>query len=75
MATAVRNMMQILDVPLPVAVTMASASPAAFLGLDDQIGSIEVGKRADFVIADDELRVRMTWIGGKRVYDAPNREI
>jgi N-acetylglucosamine-6-phosphate deacetylase len=70
MATAVRNMMSITGVALPDAVKMATASPASFLRIAEQAGTIDVGKRADFVVADDNLRVAMTWIGGKLVYEA-----
>ena len=69
MATAVRNMMDATGVALPEAVNMASASPAAFLRLGERVGTIDVGKRANFVVADDELRVVMTWIDGKVVFE------
>ena len=69
MATAVRNMMNATGVSLPEAVNMASTSPAAFLRLGECVGSIDVGKRANFVVADDDLRVAMTWIDGKVVYE------
>lgn len=50
--------------------------------LDDQIGSIEVGKHADLVVLDrdplttplDELRdiqILQTWVGGVRIYQQP----
>ena len=42
-------------VPLEVAVTMASATPAAFLGLGDRIGTIAAGMRADLVLLDDDF--------------------
>jgi N-acetylglucosamine-6-phosphate deacetylase len=69
MATAVRNMMNATGVALPEAVNMASASPAAFLRLGERVGTIDVGKRANFVVADDDLRVAMTWIDGKVVFE------
>ena len=46
------------------AVSIASASPAAFLGLSDQRGRIAVGQAADLVLLDDALKVRETWIDG-----------
>jgi N-acetylglucosamine-6-phosphate deacetylase len=69
MATALRNMIDITGVELPEAVRMASESPAAFLRQGERTGTIDVGKRADFVVADDDLRVLMTWIGGELVYE------
>ena len=64
MAGAVRNAMSMLGLSLEDAVSIASASPAAFLGLQDQRGRIAVGRAADLVLLDDDLRVRKTWIGG-----------
>lgn len=41
---------------------MASTNPARLLGLDNECGSIEVGKRADLVALDAEGNVRLTLI-------------
>ncbi len=65
MSRAVRNAMDLLDVSLQEALTMASAAPAAFLGLGHQVGAIAKGLRANFVVADTALRVRETWIDGQ----------
>ena len=46
---------------------MSSLNPAALLGLDDEIGSIEVGKRADLVALDDDGNIKFTVIGGVKV--------
>ncbi|MCH8615872.1 N-acetylglucosamine-6-phosphate deacetylase [Sphingomonas sp. SM33] len=64
MAWAVRNAVELLDLPLETALAIASASPAAFLGLDGEQGVIAPGRRADFALLDGELTVRETWIGG-----------
>jgi len=65
MAGAVRGMMVQGRVPLASAVAMASATPAAFLGLGGGTGTIAAGMRADLVLVDDDLIVRETWIGGE----------
>jgi N-acetylglucosamine-6-phosphate deacetylase len=65
MATAVRNCVRHLGVPLADALRMASLSPAAFLGLDREIGRIVPGYRADLVLLDDGIAVRGTWIAGE----------
>jgi N-acetylglucosamine-6-phosphate deacetylase len=44
---------------------MASLNPAKLLGLDNQCGSIEVGKRADLVALDQDGRVKLTLINGQ----------
>ena len=64
MRQAVRNTMTYLGVNFGDALTMASAAPARFLGLGDQYGAIAKGFRASFVVADDDLNIRETWIDG-----------
>ncbi|MDZ7809639.1 MAG: amidohydrolase family protein [Arhodomonas sp.] len=64
MDRAVRNAVDLLGLPLTEALRMASLTPAAFLGLDNQLGRIRPGYRADLVLLDDALRVRRTWIDG-----------
>ena len=59
-----RNAVQMLDLPLEDAVMMASAAPAAFLGLADQRGRIATGLAADFALLDDDLNVTAAWIDG-----------
>ena len=44
-------------VPMTEAVRMTATNQARLLGLEDDLGSIEVGKRADFVLLDEELNV------------------
>jgi N-acetylglucosamine-6-phosphate deacetylase len=70
MARAVRNAVELLDVPLEEAVRMASEVPADFLRLGAERGRIAAGYRADLVVADEDLTVRETWIGGERVASA-----
>jgi N-acetylglucosamine-6-phosphate deacetylase len=64
MAAAVKNAVEMLDIDLARAVRMASEYPAAFLGLDRELGKIQAGYRASLVLADEELNVLETWIDG-----------
>ncbi|MDO1529230.1 N-acetylglucosamine-6-phosphate deacetylase [Fulvimonas sp. R45] len=64
MATGVRNLVGMVGLPLAEASRMASAYPAAWIGLERTHGRIAAGYRADFVVLDDTLHVRETWIGG-----------
>lgn len=64
MIGAVRNAMTLMDLSLPDAVLIASAAPAAFLGLAAERGTIAKGQAADLVLLDDALNVRQTWING-----------
>jgi len=52
MATAVRNAVAMLQIPLVEALRMASAYPAAFLGLDSSHGRIAAGYAADLALLD-----------------------
>jgi N-acetylglucosamine-6-phosphate deacetylase len=65
MATAVRNATALLALNLPEAVHMATRNPAAFLGLDAELGKIAPGCRANLVLADEALNVLDTWIDGR----------
>lgn len=64
MASAVRNSVRDLGLPLEQALRMASANAAAFLGLSDVMGEIAPGRRANFVLLDSDLAVQGTWIDG-----------
>jgi N-acetylglucosamine-6-phosphate deacetylase len=44
---------------------MASLYPAQFLGLASEVGRIAPRYRANFVLADDQMRVLDTWIDGR----------
>ena len=64
MAGAVRNTVEHLRLPLEEALRMASLYPASFLGLGDRLGRIAAGYEADFVLLDETLNVKNTWIAG-----------
>jgi N-acetylglucosamine-6-phosphate deacetylase len=65
MASAIRNTVELVGLPLPAAVRMASLNPARFLGLDRERGRIAPGCRADFVVADERMNVREVWMDGE----------
>jgi N-acetylglucosamine-6-phosphate deacetylase len=65
MATAVRNAVSMLGLPLEEAARMASLYPAQFLGIDGALGRIAPGYRADLVLLDEALQVATTWIAGE----------
>lgn len=69
MATAVRNMVKLVGVPLHDAVRMASLNPARRHRLDGRKGSIAPGKNADLVILDQELHAVTTIVEGEVVYN------
>ncbi len=65
MASAVRNSVEALGLPIEAALRMASRNPAEFLDLDD-IGRIAPGYRANLVLLDGAMRTVNSWIDGKR---------
>ncbi len=66
MASAVRNCVRLLDLPLAQALRMASAEPAAALGLGARLGQLKPGYRADIVALDpDTVQVLGTWVAGE----------
>jgi N-acetylglucosamine-6-phosphate deacetylase len=65
MATAVRNCIRLLGVPLPAALRFASANPATFIGLGHMLGKLLPGYRADLVAFDPiNMTVLTTWVAG-----------
>jgi N-acetylglucosamine-6-phosphate deacetylase len=64
MIDAVRNAVSMVQVDLAKALTMASATPAAFLGVSSLYGALSGGMRADIVHLSEDLRVMDTWVGG-----------
>jgi len=66
MASAVRNCVRLLQVPLTQALRFASAEPASFLGLDATLGKLAPGYRADMVAFDPgDIRIYETWVAGE----------
>ena len=54
-------------IPAEQAIMSATITPAAAIGADREIGSLEEGKLADFVVCDRDWKIGQVVIGGKRV--------
>ena len=65
MLAGARNLLK-LGIPLEDISVMASKNPAKALGIDDKVGSIELGKRADFIVCDSELNIKAVFVKGNR---------
>lgn len=66
MATAVRNCVVMLEMPLTAALRAASTEPARFLGITDRLGRLSPGCRADMVALDPAtVEVLSTWVAGE----------
>ena len=68
MNNAVRNAFEKVGIPFLQAVDCATINPATNLGLADEIGSIKVGKKADFTVLNNEFEVLLTVRDGEIVY-------
>ena len=62
---AVKNLKDYTDLALSEIFACASLNPAKAVGEADRIGSLEIGKCADIIICDDDIRVFTTIIEGE----------
>ena len=72
MSRVVQVAVQQAGFPLWEAVRMASLNPARMLGLDEHIGSIVPGKRADLLMLDQSLQVKRIFLAGLEVAQRTN---
>ena len=63
---AVRNLRDFAGTTLENAVYAATMAPAREIGLEDEIGSSEVGKRADLLVLADDDAIDLVLCGGYR---------
>ncbi len=68
MNDAIKNLVLKCDVPFTDAVDYATANPAKNLGIFDKVGSIAIGKDANFTILDSEFNVKKTIRKGKTIF-------
>lgn len=74
LSDAVRLMLQ-LGVSIADIARMAATNPARLLGLIEECGAIEEGKRADLVALDESGEVRLTIVGGRVAFNADDLEL
>lgn len=68
MFTAVKNLAEYAGIPLTEAIPCATINPACMIGADHEIGSLEAGKRADFIVTDSRLsKIAGVYINGEKV--------
>ncbi|MCD1411015.1 N-acetylglucosamine-6-phosphate deacetylase [Vibrio vulnificus] len=66
----VKNIQHWLNLPFEQAWLMASHTPAKSLGIQHQLGTLEVGKRASMVALGSDFSIDKTWVNGRLVFDA-----
>jgi N-acetylglucosamine-6-phosphate deacetylase len=65
LASAVKNAVTLVGIPLDDALRAASLVPARFLGIEPDRGTLSAGARADIVALTAKLDVLTTWIAGQ----------
>lgn len=68
MNEGVWNFWQNTGCSLPESIAAASLNPARELGIEQEYGSVAIGKRADLTLLDERLQVKRTIIGGRDAY-------
>ena len=56
-------------IPAEAAVRMASYNPACVLGVEDEVGRIDNGLRADFLVLNGDFSLRRVFLAGREVKD------
>ncbi len=62
----VRTFWRLTGRPVWEVVRMASLTPARIIGRDAELGSLDIGKRADILVLDNALQVTEVHIDGRR---------
>lgn len=68
MNVAVKNLVEKAGVPFTDAIDFATYNPAKNIGVLNERGTIEVGKRADLTVLNSDFEVLYTLVDGKIVY-------
>ncbi len=63
----VKTLSLLVGLSLPEVFRASSLIPASLLKMDSEIGSIEIGKWADFILFDDDFNLDSVYIAGERV--------
>jgi len=62
----VRTFHHLTGAPLVETVRMATLTPARIAGVEQELGSIEPGKRADLLVLDRDLTIQAVYFGAER---------
>ena len=68
MNEVVKNFFNNTNLTLPEVIETVTKNPASELKIYDKIGSIEVGKFADFVIFDKNFSIKKTFVNGAEIF-------
>jgi len=54
-------------IPMEEAIRAATETPARAIGMENELGKLEINRSADFVLLDSELNVNAVFIGGNKI--------
>lgn len=66
MNNVLKNFFENTSATLPETIELVTKNPAKKLNIYDKIGSIEIGKSADFVIFDENFNIKKVFIDGQQ---------
>ena len=64
----VRTMIDIAGISLEDTIRMITETPARIMGVLDSKGTLQVGKDADILLFDNDIRILLTMVNGRIVY-------
>ena len=64
----VRTMIQLAGVPLIETIRMISEIPARIMNIQNQKGSLAIGKDADLLIFNENIDIQLTMVNGRIIY-------
>ena len=67
LADCMRTVVKKMEIPLETAVACATINPAKSLGIEDTYGSIAPGKKANIVLLDENLELKMVIKDGQEL--------
>lgn len=74
MQQALLNMLDFTELSIGEILQMMTSNPAKLLGIDDEVGTIEEGKKANLLQLDLEGVLLKTWIEGQVVWEKELKE-
>jgi len=66
----IKNMIKHCDLSIRQAIQLATYNVAKIQGLENKMGILAEGKKADITIFDRELNIKMTFVDGKGLYES-----
>jgi N-acetylglucosamine-6-phosphate deacetylase len=69
-----KNTQEVLGLPLECILPMATINQANLLGIGEETGTIEIGKKLNAAVIDDAFNVKATFVNGKVVFMEEKRK-